>query len=336
MPDPAHPEKGTFLREIQPGDQFIGYFVLRSKQLEPFRDATRGYYLTLILSDSSGQLLGRVWEGSEDVDAELVQGEVVKVHGEAETYLDRIQIRVLRVRPAKPEEYDWRDMLPSSPRDPQQMQADLQIFLDQVQNPHLRALLDVFFGDPDFLRLFTQAPAARRIHHAYLGGLIEHTLELLRLANTVLEIYPKMDHDLLLTGAMLHDIGKVREYSWELDIDYTTEGRLVGHIVMGDEMVNQAQAGLPDFPPELALRLRHMLLAHHGRYEWGSPRRPKSLEAIALHHLENLSAQLNRFHLLLQDRPADQPWTAYDRMLGRQLYAGEDDELNIEERGWTE
>jgi 3'-5' exoribonuclease len=129
----------------------------------------------------------------------------------------------------------------------------------------------------------------------------------------------------------LHDIGKLREYSWDLDIDQTDEGRLLGHIAITDQMLNEALAVQDDFPPELSLRLRHMLLAHHGRYEWGSPRRPQTMEAIALHHVENLSAQLNRFHSLIEERPLGEAWTDYDRLLGRQLYGGVGDDLNIEE-----
>jgi 3'-5' exoribonuclease len=331
MSEAYHADKGPFLRDLQPGDRFVGYYVLRSKQLEPFRDASRGYYLTLILSDRSGQLLARVWEGAEDVDAELVQGEVVKVDGEVETYLERIQIRVLRIRPAPPKEYDIRDMLPSSDKNPEEMLTALQEFIDRISNPHLSALVNAFYGDKEFIQLFSQAPAARRIHHAYIHGLLEHTLELLIMADTLLALYPRIDADLLTAGILLHDIGKVREYSWELDIDYTNEGRLIGHIVMGDEMITEAIRALPDFPDDLTLALRHMALSHHGRYSWGSPRRPKMIEAIALHHLENLSAQVNRFHLLLDKRPSGDEWTAYDRLLGRQLYSGGDGDLSIEE-----
>lgn len=298
-----HPDKGPPLHDLQPGDQFVGFYTLRNKQLEPFRDASRGYFLTLILSDSSGQLLARVWEGAEQAYEELQRGEVLKVQGEVETYLDRVQARVLLVRMANPDEYDRRDMLPSSLRDREEMLAELAAFIDQITHPDLRALVNNFFDDQDFLKDFVQAPAARRVHHAYLGGLIEHTLELLKIANTVIEVYPHINADLLRTGVLFHDIGKVREFTWESDIDYSDEGRLFGHIVMADEMISAAIKTHPAFPPELALQLRHMLLSHHGRYEWGSPRRPKTLEAVALHHIENLGAQVNRFHLLLEDRP---------------------------------
>ncbi|MCH7663895.1 MAG: HD domain-containing protein [Chloroflexi bacterium] len=336
MADTYHPDKGPSLRELEPGDQFVGFYTLRNKQLEPFRDASRGYFLTLILSDSSGQLLARVWEGAEQAYEELKSGEVVKLQGEVETYLDRLQARVQQVRPAKPGEYDRRDMLPSSPRARDEMLAELGIFIEQVEQPDLRALVDFFFDDQDFLNNFAQAPAARRVHHAYLGGLIEHTLELLKIAATVMEVYPQINADLLRTGVLFHDLGKVREFVWDLDIDYSDEGRLFGHIVMADEMVTAAIKELPEFPPQLAMPLRHMLLSHHGRYEWGSPRRPKTLEAVALHHIENLGAQLNRFHLLLQDVAPDKQWTSYDRLLKRQLYAGSDDDLNIEERSLRE
>jgi 3'-5' exoribonuclease len=331
-----HPDKGVFLRHLEPEERFIGYFVLRSKTLEPFRDPTRGYYLTLVLSDRSGQSLAHVWENAEAVNQDVLQGDVVKVDGEVETYLERVQVRVLRLRPAAPEEYDIRDMLPSSKKNPDDLLTSIQFFIDQINDPHLTSLVNVFYGDDRFLRQFTQAPAGRRVHHAYLHDLLEHTVEVLTLANTLIDLYPDMNTDLLLCGALLHDIGKVREFDWGLDINYTDEGRLLGHVMIAEELVSRALQTLPDFPPELALQLRHMLLAHHGRYEWGSPRRPHTLEAIALHHLENLSAQVNRFQMLLETRPAGQVWTGYDRLLGRQLYAGEEDDLNIDERSWRE
>lgn len=333
MSEALHPEKGPFLGQMQEGQRFIGYYVLRNKQLEPFRDASRGHFLTLILSDCSGQMVGRVWEGAEQANEELHTGDVVKVDGETESYLERVQIRVNRVRAADSGEYDLGDMLPSSQRDPDEMMAEVQTFIDGIDNNHLRGLLDIFFTDAEFLQRFMQAPAAKRVHHAYLGGLLEHVLEVLYLAQRVAEIYPQIDADLLYSGVLLHDIGKVREYTWGMDIDYSDEGRLIGHIVLGEEMLNSALTNLPEFPQELALRLRHMLLAHHGRHEWGSPRRPMTLEAIALHQVENLSAQINRFDSLMTSRQAGESWTAYDRMLGRQLYAGDgDDDLSIEER----
>ena len=176
MKDPYHPNKGPFLRDLVSGDRIIGYYVLRSKQLEPFRDPSRGNFLTLVLSDRSGQLIARVWENAEMAYEDVLEGEIIKLDGETESYLERTQIRILRLRPADPNEYDMRDMLPSSERDPEEMLGELKTFIETIQDQHLSALVNSFFEDDDFLSLFIQAPAARRVHHAYLHGLIEHTL----------------------------------------------------------------------------------------------------------------------------------------------------------------
>jgi 3'-5' exoribonuclease len=166
---------------------------------------------------------------------------------------------------------------------------------------------------------------------------LEHTVEAVTLCKALLEVYPQIDRDLLLTGALLHDLGKVDEFEYETDIAYSDEGRLLGHVVMSERMVAEAMAAISDFPQDLALRLQHMILSHHGRYEWGSPRRPQTLEAVALHHVENLDVQVNRFHRILAGRrDLDQPWTAYDTLLGRHLYAGRGDGLSVEEEGQAE
>lgn len=338
MPDPFHPQKGPFVRELKPGDRIVGFYLVRHKQLEPFRDRSRGEFLTLVLSDRTGQVVARVWEGAEELSQQFGEAEVVKVAGDVESYLGRTQIIVNRLRAAGEEEFDRRDFLPASEKDSQALMAVVRATIDRIQHPHLSALVRRFYDDPEFEARFARAPAARRVHHAYLGGLLEHVTEVIALCDAVLALYPEIDADLLLTGALLHDVGKTREYVWEKDIDYSDEGRLVGHIVIGDEMVSHAMAHLPGFPEELGLRVRHMLVSHHGRYEWGSPRRPQTLEAVALHQIEDLDAQVNRFRTLLAARrEPGEAWTTYDRLLGRQLYAGrEEDGLSIEESSQLE
>jgi 3'-5' exoribonuclease len=334
---PHHPQKGPFIAELKPGDHLVGFYLVRHKQLEPFRDRTKGDFLTLTLGDRSGQMLARVWEGAAELAEAFNEGDVVKIAGDVEQYLNRTQIIVSKLRSAKPDEYDLADFLPATDRDVTAMLAEVQAVIERLQNPHLSALVRSFYDNPEWRARLAQAPAARRVHHAYLGGLLENLVDTLKLCETVLTLYPEINADLLYTGALLHDLGKVREYSWERDIDYTAEGRLIGHIVMTAEMVSTAMAQLPDFPDELRLRVQHMLVSHHGRYEWGSPRRPQTLEAIALHHIEDLSAQLNRFsRLLAARRDPNQPWTDYDRLLGRQLYAGTEDEAVTEESGRLE
>lgn len=330
-----HPNKGSYIRQIKAGERVTGYFAVRHKQLEPFRDRTRGQFLTLMLADRTGSLLARVWEGAPELAETFSPGDIVKAQGDIETYMDRPQLIISKLRRANDDEYDLRDFQASTEKDTAEMMAAVRSAAERIKNPHLAALVRHFYDDEGFVRLFKAAPAARRVHHAYLGGLLEHTTEVISLAEGVARLYPEIDLDLLTAGVLLHDIGKVREFDWQIDIEYTDEGQLVGHIVIGDEMVQAAIAAIADFPPELALRVRHMIVSHHGRYEWGSPRRPQTLEAVALHQIEELDAQVNRFRGLLANRAEGEPWTPYDRLLGRSLYAGRAD-LTIDEESQEE
>lgn len=331
MPASFHAQKGPFVSELSAdGERFRGFYLIRQLQLEPFRDATRGKFLSLVLSDRSGQIQGRVWENAETLAAGLQRGQVVKVEGDIETYNDRLQMRILRLRAAEDSEYDRRDMVPSSERDPEMLLAELDDFRGAIENPHLRSLVNSFYDDSNFRSRLQVAPAAVQFHHAYLGGLLEHIVDMLRLARAVQEIYPQIDKDLLSAGVLLVQIGKIDEFTWDTDISLTDEGRLVGHLFRTNELVSQAISQIPEFPADLSMRLRHVLVSHRGRREWGSPLAPQTLEAIALHHIESLSAQVNRFLTLLENRPGGEPWTAYDRLLRRQLYAGPDEDGSYE------
>ena len=329
--------KKQFTRDLMPGDRVWSFFLGKHKQLEHFRDRPRGQFLTLSLADRTGHILARVWEGATELADTFEQGDVVKVMGEVEEYQDRSQVIVEKLRRAKEDEYDLGDFLPRTARDVDEMLATVRATIDSVENPHLRALLERFFADEAFAADFCRAPAARRIHHAYLGGLLEHVTEVIALCHAVLELYPQLDRDLLMAGAILHDVGKVAEFAYQTDIDYSDEGRLLGHVVLSDRLINQRLAELPDFPNELALRLGHMVLSHHGRHDWGSPRRPKTLEACALHYIDNLSAQVNRFALIIDGRRDERrAWTEYDMLLRRYIYAGQREEFVIGEAAQLE
>lgn len=327
--------KEQFVRDLKEGDKVLSFFLVKHKQLEYFRDRTKGQFLTLALSDKTGQVLARVWEKALELAETFEEGNVVKVLGEVEEYLGRLQVIIEKLRPAKEGEYELEDFLPHTERDIEEMLVTVRETIASVGNPYLRALLDRFFADEEFVAAFSQAPSARRIHHAYLGGLLEHVVEVIVLCRTVLTLYPQINRDLLMTGALLHDVGKTKELTYERDIEYSDEGRLLGHVVLSDRMITERIAEIPDLPPELALRLRHVVVSHHGRYEWGSPRRPKTLEACALHYIDNLDAQVNRFaRIIAARRDKTKPWTEYDTLLKRYLYAGrEEDELVIEEPG---
>ncbi len=337
MNEAAHQGKGPFVSDLKAGDHFVGFFIARDLRLEAFRDPGRGHYLRLWLADRTGSIEARLWEEGASAFQQISQPSIVKVEGDVERFRDRLQVRVLRIRPADEGEFELADMLATTSRDPASMMAFIDDAIAAVTDDHLSALLHAFFDDPDFRAAFSVAPAAKRIHHAYRGGLLEHVYEILHLSEPLLELYPELNRDLLVAGILLHDIGKLKEYRWELDLEFTDEGRLLGHVVLGAEWVAQQIEQIDDFPQAQAVELRHMILAHHGRYEWGSPRRPKTMEAIALHHLENLDGQVNRFRAIIETaRQQGQPWTTYDRLLGRSLYAGRDDDLPIEENSMTE
>jgi len=207
---------------------------------------------------------------------------------------------------------------------------------EEVSDPHLRALLSAFLDDPDFMRRFTAAPAAKNYHHPYLGGLLEHTATTVRICRMLCELYPDVDRDLLVTAAALHDIGKIEELDYERAIDYTDAGRFLGHLLLSDEMIRDRLSGLPGFPADLAMRLRHAVLSHHGELEWGSPKRPKTLEAVVLHHVDNLDAKVNSFReIVSRAGESDSPWTDMRNLFKRPLYAprpmSREMELDLEE-----
>ncbi|OPX38748.1 MAG: hypothetical protein B1H12_01635 [Desulfobacteraceae bacterium 4484_190.2] len=203
------------------------------------------------------------------------------------------------------------------------MMKALRDILSGLQNVHLKALIERFFADKQFVSLFEKAPAAKNFHHAYTGGLLEHTLSVCQMSIRVVEHYPRLDRELLLTGAFLHDIGKIRELKAYLQIDYTDEGRLLGHVVMGVAMVDEKLRALKNFPQELAARLKHLILSHHGQYEFGSPKRPKFLEAFALHMIDDLDAKINGLgHFMEKDR-REGAWTDFNRLFDRYFLKGE-------------
>ena len=293
--------------------------------------------MRLQLRDRSGAIQARIWEGAEEAAGVVKEGLPIKVAGVVELYNGQPQVQIVRYRTARSGEFDPSRLLAATSRDEEAMWRAVMEAVRGVRDPHLAALLRRFFHDTDWVARFIEMPAARVVHHAYRGSLLEHCYELLRLAEPLLELYPEIDRDLLVTGILLHDIGKLEEYAFDYDISVTDAGKLIGHVVISERMVSRAIRSIEGFPQKREHELLHLIISHHGRYEWGAARRPKSLEAIALHHLDNLDAQVNRFNLLLEAaRLSGKSWTDYDRMLGRMLYAGDPNGLALEENGCVE
>jgi 3'-5' exoribonuclease len=322
MSDAARSEKGPWIRDLKPGRRFVGVYLARDATLESFRQPNRGNYLRLTLRDRTGSMPARLWENPERMESLLEKPAVVKLEGEVEVYRRRPQVRILRIRVAGEDEYDLTDLTPFTERDLDSMMESVDAEVAAIQDPHLSALVRSFFADPDFRRRFREAPASLRLHHPYHGGLLEHVYETLALSKPLFDLFPEINRDLLTAGILLHDLGKLEEYRWQPDIETTDDGRLLGHVVLGAEMVAAAIQKVPGFPTQLATCLQHMMFSHHGRYDWGSPRLPMTLEAAALHHLENMDAQLSLFRVLLGEaKQSGKRWTRYQRLLHRSLFA---------------
>ncbi len=273
------------------GKLFDSFFLVLAKQQRTTKQNKP--YLNLILGDKTGQIEGRVWDpGDPRIARDFERGDLVKARGSVSKYEDRTQVKVDQLRKAHEGEADRMDMLPATTRDVAELWAALEASVASLTNPDLKRLLGAVLADPAMAQAYREAPAARQLHHAWLGGLLEHVVSLLGLADRVAAHYPMLDRDLLVTGVVLHDIGKVRELTWETGFDYTVEGVLLGHIQMGVDLVEKTIAGLPGFPGRLRTLVLHMILAHHGKLEFGSPKLPMIPEALVLNFLDDLDAKM--------------------------------------------
>lgn len=309
--------KSLYVADIRENQLVDALFLVGSKN----QGVTKGgsSYLTLKLLDRSGEIEARVWERADDLARGFDKNDFVRVRGQATLYQGKIQIRVQDVIRVEGSRVAAEDFLPKSDNDPEVMLAELQAILRGIKNPHLLALAEACFADPELMTLFKRAPGAKTIHHPYLSGLLEHTLSLLKLILKVAENYRNIDIDLLLIGGFLHDIGKIYEFTFDRALDYTDAGQLIGHLVMEVELVGKKIDMVPDFPPELALLVKHMLVSHHGAYEFGSPKLPQTLEAVILHCLDDLDGKIQAIQSLPEKEPGSK-WTAFHRAYGRSFY----------------
>ena len=309
--------KSLYAADIRENQLVDAMFLVASKT----QGVTKGgsSYLTLKLLDRSGEIEGRVWDRADDLARGFGKNDFVRVRGQATLYQGKIQIRVQDVIRVEESKVAAEDFLPKSANDPEVMLAELQAILRAVNNPHLLALAEACFADDPLMTLLKQAPGAKTIHHPYLSGLLEHTLSLLKLILKVVENYRGVDIDLLLIGGFLHDIGKVYEFTFDRALDYTDAGQLLGHLVMEVELVTKKIETIPEFPIELALLVKHMLVSHHGAYEFGSPKLPQTVEAVMLHSLDDLDGKIQAIQNMPEKEPGSK-WTAFHRAYGRSFY----------------
>lgn len=281
-------EAGKYENQVRPVDLFLA---VCSKQIRTKRDGTK--FLALKLGDRTGQCEAVMWENFEPALDQFDAGDIVKVRARVGRYGSRLQLVVELLRRANEGEFELSDYTPHTRYSIDELWQKLAGFVASVDNPHLRALLESFLNDPAIEESLRAAPAAKSMHHAWIGGLLEHIVSLLGICDQAAAHYPQVNRDLLLTGAVLHDVGKLEELRWGLTFDYTLEGQMLGHITLGIRMIEQKIEGIPEFPAKLRLLVEHLVLSHHGRYEFGSPKLPMTPEAILLHYLDDLDAKMH-------------------------------------------
>lgn len=314
--------KELYAKDIRENDLIEGFFLVRSKSLSVGK--TGKPYIVASLMDKTGELEGRVWDNAEAISRHFDADDFVTVKGRASSYMGKIQLKINEIKKVDDAAVDVEDFLPVSVVPPAEMFTQLSAIVETVSDPHIAKLLHLLFEDRPLMEAFRKAPAAKGMHHVYIGGLLEHVLSMCRLVDMISSHYgDKINRDLLIAGAIFHDIGKTRELSYSRSFNYTDEGRLIGHITIGVEMLDEKLRSIDGFPSELSLLLKHMLLSHHTEYAYGSPKRPKTLEATMLGYIDDMDAKVNSIQSLIAgEEGSDSDWTGYHRLFERYIYKG--------------
>ncbi len=303
-----------WVKDIQENDKVTGLYLAKVKRAAVTRKGDP--FLTITLADRTGELEARVWDRVEDLTSLFKEGDILHITGHASTYRNRIQLTLKDLKVAE-EAGDPSLFLESTPQDVNEMMRALREIFKGMHEGPLKALVQGFMSDRRFLSLFKKAPAAKNFHHNYIGGLLEHTLSVCQMSRILSMHYGQLDGDLLVTGAFLHDLGKIRELKYDHRIDYSDEGRLLGHLVLGVAMVDEKILGLDAFPRDQGNLVKHLILSHHGQLEFGSPKRPKFLEAFALHLIDDMDAKMNGLGRFMAQDPQDGVWTDFNRLFER-------------------
>jgi 3'-5' exoribonuclease len=309
--------KTSFVTDLLSEQNITSFFLVHEKEVRNTREGRA--YLRLELGDRSGTIEARMWDQFELPAKNINRDDFVKIQARVEIYKNRPQLSLTQLRLAKPEEIDLADYLPHTTADVEKMWAQLLAYAQSIGNPWLKKLVSQIVADPDVAKGYKRAPAAKVMHHAYLGGLLEHVIGLCGMAKVVAGHYPELDVDLLLTAALLHDVGKLEELCYERAIGYTTPGQLLGHIVMELETVTRAIEKIEGFPAPLKTVVQHLLISHHGQYEFGSPKLPMIREAMVFHYLDDLDSKLAAVRVALTGVGGDDEWSGYSAALGRKF-----------------
>lgn len=309
-----------YIRDLKEGDRVFDIYLCKHKQAAVTKNGKP--YENVILQDRSGTMEAKVWEpnnpGIDDYDTL----DYIEVYGEVNSFQGALQVNVKRIRRCREGEYNPSDYLPVSSKDIDVMYQELLGFVRSIENTYFRQLLEAFFvKDEAFVKAFRNSSAAKTVHHGFVGGLLEHTLSVTKLCDYYCTAYPILKRDLLLTAAMCHDIGKTKEISAFPENDYTDDGQLLGHIVMGSQMVAERAGRIEGFSHGLLTQLQHCILAHHGKYEFGSPKIPALIEALALNYADDTDAKMETFKEILENNSENSGWLGYSRLFESNLRA---------------
>jgi 3'-5' exoribonuclease len=314
-----------FVQQMADGDSVEDVYLVVDKQVRANRNGN--IYLQLELRDRTGSISARLWNAAEPIVRSFESGDFLNIRGKVQLFQGALQVILSGIDRIEAEKVELADFLPHTEQDVSKLYERLCTLLRTLDDPHLRALAECFLMDHELMRGYCKAPAGVRNHHAYLGGLLEHVVNLMEAADRLAPLYPELNRDLLLMGVFLHDVGKVRELNYDRAFSYSDEGQLVGHLVLGVEMLGEQVRRVPDltgepFPVELLLRLKHLIVSHHGALEFGSPTVPMTPEAIALHYLDNLDAKIHTFTRDIREDRSPSSWTPYSQAMQRRLFKG--------------
>jgi 3'-5' exoribonuclease len=293
-------------------------FVVASKQVKAKKNGEP--YLALVLADRSGQIEAKMWDNVDEFIAIFEQDDFLKIKGLINKYKNRFQLTIHKLRRMEEAEIDYTDYLPKTTKDIGELWRTVTEFVATFQDPHLKSLVELFMADAEIAERYRNAPAAKTLHHAYIGGLLDHVVSLFRSCDLMSRNYPQINRDLLLTGAFLHDIGKIQELTYNRAFSYTTRGQLLGHMIIELELLQAKLAQLPGFPREMKTLLEHMIISHHGQYDFGSPKLPMFPEALMLHYLDDLDSKMEAMRAHFErESELEGPWTSYNPSLDRPL-----------------
>ncbi len=312
--------KGRYVSEIGDGDRIKAVFLISERRLLTARNGKP--YGKVILSDKTGEMLGLVWDDAPEQIASISPGDVVGVRATAESYENRLQLRIEKITKLSEKDVEMSGLIPTTSRDMAGMMEEFDQAISGIRSTYLRTLIERIFSREGVRDGFLKAPAAKGIHHNYIGGLLEHTLFVIKSIDALLPVYVHVgfNRDMLVAGAILHDLGKIYEYSCDKVIEITPVGRLLGHIYLSAHMVDQEAGAIEGFPEELKLQLLHMVLGHHGQLEFGSPKLPMTKEAIFLHMMDDLDAKLTGICSIIEATPEDETFSAFSSVYNRHLY----------------